>query len=50
LEVGDGTRVSLVANCEIGGPMRLAGPLLRWGVARADDGQIEALKHFIETS
>ena len=39
---GDGTRVSLVADYRITGPMRLLGPAIRSAVRRADGGQLDA--------
>lgn len=40
---GEGTRVSLVADCRMTGPMRLLGPVIRYAIRRADSGQLEAL-------
>ncbi len=40
---GEGTRVSLVADCRMTGPMRLLGPVIRSAVRRADGGQLDAL-------
>ena len=45
---GDGTRIGLVADCQIRGPLRLLAPLLRWAVARTDGGQMRALKQVLE--
>jgi carbon monoxide dehydrogenase subunit G len=39
---GDGTRVSLVADCRMSGPVRLLGPVIRSAIRRADSGQLEA--------
>lgn len=39
---GRGTRVSLVADYQMTGPMRLLGPVIRSAVRRADDGQLDA--------
>ena len=39
---GEGTRVSLVADCRISGPLRLLGPVIRSAMRRADGGQLEA--------
>ena len=39
---GQGTRVSLVADCSITGPWRLLGPLIRFAIRRADAGQLDA--------
>ena len=43
-----GTRLHLVATCEVRGPLRLFGPLLRRLIARTDGGQLAALKKVIE--
>lgn len=45
---GEGTRLALVADCEIRGPLRLLGPLLRRAMARTDGGQLRALKSILE--
>jgi uncharacterized protein YndB with AHSA1/START domain len=37
-----GTRVSLVADCSITGPVRLLGPVIRYAIRRADVGQLDA--------
>jgi carbon monoxide dehydrogenase subunit G len=37
-----GTRVSLVAECSITGPVRLLGPVIRYAIRRADGGQLDA--------
>ena len=39
---GEGTRVSLVADYRMTGPVRLLGPLIRSAVRRADGGQLDA--------
>ena len=39
---GEGTRVSLVADCRITGPVRLLGPMIRSAIRRADSGQLDA--------
>jgi carbon monoxide dehydrogenase subunit G len=39
---GERTRVSLVANCRMTGPVRLLGPLIRSAIRRADSGQLDA--------
>ena len=39
---GRGTRVSLVADCSVTGPIRLLGPLIRFAIRRADGGQLDA--------
>lgn len=39
---GNGTRVSLVADCRIAGPLRLVGPAIRSAMRRADGGQLDA--------
>jgi hypothetical protein len=36
------TRVSLVADCTMTGPVRLLGPLIRYAIRRADGGQLDA--------
>ena len=41
---GDGTRLELVADCTITGPMKLLSPLLRWVVKRTDGNQPADLK------
>ena len=47
---GDGTLLGLVADCEIRGPLRAVGPLLRLVVKRTDSGQLRALKRLLEQS
>lgn len=42
VEQDGGTRVSLVADCTMTGPVRLLGPLIRYAVRRADGGQLDA--------
>jgi carbon monoxide dehydrogenase subunit G len=39
---GAGTRVSLVADCRMAGPVRLLGPVIRYAIRRADGGQLDA--------
>jgi carbon monoxide dehydrogenase subunit G len=39
---GEGTRVSLVADCRMTGPVRLLGPVIRSAIRRADSGQLDA--------
>jgi len=39
---GSGTRVSLVADCEMTGPVRLLGPVIRSAIRKADGGQLDA--------
>lgn len=39
---GAGTRVSLVADCRMTGPVRLLGPLIRSAIRRADSHQLDA--------
>jgi carbon monoxide dehydrogenase subunit G len=39
---GDGTRVSLVADCRTTGPMRLLAPVIRSAIRRTDRGQLAA--------
>ena len=39
---GDGTRVRLVADCRMTGPMRLLSPMIRSAIRRADSGQLGA--------
>ena len=36
------TRVGLVADCSMTGPMRLFGPVIRYAIRRADGGQLAA--------
>lgn len=45
---GHGTRLRLVADCEIRGPLKLLGPLLRTAIRRTDGGQLRALKELLE--
>ena len=47
---GDGTRLGLVADCQIRGPLRVVGPVLRQLIKRTDAGQIRALKRLLEES
>ena len=47
---GAGTRLGLVADCEIRGLLRPFGPLLRHLVKRTDSAQIGALKRLLEAS
>ena len=42
VEQDGGTRVSLVADCTMTGPMRLLGPLIKSAIRRADGGQLDA--------
>lgn len=37
-----GTRVDLVADCSMRGPVRLLGPVIRYAVRRADGSQLAA--------
>jgi carbon monoxide dehydrogenase subunit G len=39
---GEGTRVSLIADCRMTGPVRLLGPVIRSAIRRADSGQLDA--------
>ncbi|HWH99381.1 MAG TPA: SRPBCC family protein [Propionibacteriaceae bacterium] len=39
---GEGTGVSLVADCRMTGPVRLLGPVIRSAIRRADSGQLNA--------
>jgi carbon monoxide dehydrogenase subunit G len=39
---GRGTRVGLVADCTMTGPVRLLGPVIRYAIRRADGGQLDA--------
>ena len=39
---GDGTRVSLVADCRMTGPVRLLSPMIKSAIRRADSGQLDA--------
>ena len=49
--VGDGTRVSLIADCSTKGfLLALVGPLLRLVVRRTDSGQISAFKRVVEAA
>jgi uncharacterized protein YndB with AHSA1/START domain len=47
---GPATTVTLVATLATSGPWRLAAPMLRVLVRRADGGQLTALKRVIESS
>ena len=38
----EATRVSLVADCRMTGPVRLLGPVIRSAIRRADSGQLNA--------
>jgi len=39
---GEGTRVRLVADCRMAGPVRLLGPVIRFAIRNADSGQLDA--------
>jgi carbon monoxide dehydrogenase subunit G len=39
---GDGTRVSLLADCTMTGPVRLLSPMIRSAIRRADSSQLNA--------
>lgn len=39
---GRATRVGLVADCSMTGPVRLLGPVIRYAIRRADGGQLAA--------
>jgi len=39
---GAGTRVRLVADCRMAGPVRLLGPVIRYAIRRADGDQLAA--------
>ena len=39
---GEGTRVRLVADCRMTGPVRLLGPVIRSAIRRSDRGQLDA--------
>jgi uncharacterized protein YndB with AHSA1/START domain len=41
-QYGEGTRVSLVADCTMTGPVRLLSPMIRYAIRRADSGQLNA--------
>ncbi len=45
---GSGTRLRLVADCEIRGPLKLLGPLLRAAIRRTDGGQLRDLKELLQ--
>lgn len=45
---GQGTRVSLVADCSMTGPMRLLAPVIRYAIRRADGGQLDAFASTFE--
>lgn len=38
---GNGTRVSLLADCRMSGPVRVLGPLIRLAIRRADSRQLD---------
>jgi hypothetical protein len=39
---GDGTRVRLLADCSMTGPVQLLSLLIRSAIRRADSGQLDA--------
>ena len=39
---GEGTHLTLVADCRVTGPVRLLGPVIRSAMRRADSGQLDA--------
>ncbi len=39
---GGGTRLGLVADCTMTGPVKLLGPVVRYAIRRADGGQLDA--------
>jgi len=39
---GEGTRVTLVADCRTTGPVRMLAPVIRSAIRRADRGQLDA--------
>ncbi len=45
---GSGARMRLVADCEIRGPLKFLGPLLRMAMRRADGGQLRDLKELLQ--
>ena len=47
---GGGTRLGLVADCSMSGPMRLLGPVIRYAIRRADSGQLAAFAATFTTS
>lgn len=46
---GNGTTVSLVADVEVSGPMKLMGKVIRSAIAKEDGVQLARLKAFIES-
>jgi hypothetical protein len=38
---GEGTRVSLVAECRMTGPVRPLGPMIRSAIRKVDSGQLD---------
>ena len=42
------TKVTLVADCQMRGPWRIMGPLIRMAIRKTDGGQLDALKQVIE--
>lgn len=47
---GPATRVGLVADCSMAGPVRLLAPLIRYAIRRADGGQLVAFAATFETT
>ena len=47
---GRGTYVGLVADCSMTGPVRLLGPVIRYAIRRADDGQLAAFAATFSTT
>jgi len=47
---GEGTRVSLVADCRMTGPVRLLGPVIRSAIRKADSGQLTAFAATVRAS
>ncbi len=45
---GSGTRMRLVSDSEIRGPLKFLGPLLRMAMRRADGGQLRDLKELLQ--
>lgn len=44
------TNIELTAECATGGAWRIVGPLLRAAMRRADGGQLDSLKQYVETA
>lgn len=45
---GAGTRLSLRVDCKTSGMWKLAGAMIRGAIRKADSGQLESFKRFVE--